>query len=488
VTGVQTCALPICVAGENGEDDDADEDEEEDGDEEDNDDNEKRNFWALNNDTNKFYNVSAIKIGEGKYCTVWIERAQKTKANSAKGAEIAAKYDDVICKLLNDNFGEMYLNFSNNGGSAIKAGKLVLFLLDIEDGYTPGVSNGYIGGYFFDIDFFPQSMLDASGYASYKSNEAAMLYLDVYPTEVGSTAFYSTIAHEGQHIINFSTSMKKATNGTYPGTDIWLNEGLSSAAEYLYGITEGNADPNERLAYYNYYSKTIKLGNNFYVWDNRGDVLADYSTAYMFFQWLRLQASNGTGIYKDIIAGSNGDYNDVLKAANTRIGAASSWNWTTLLGSWMLANALNEPSPSIYGYKGDALFGTYNPLKKTGLNTASRVASNSVNLYAGEGVFSIAGGGGLKVNAAGNINYMAKKIGSDVSSGSGTYDAGTRVVTYNFNTDYESTSSEEGTTVAASIAPSPFGALMSLSGAEEEPHAFMIDRITDGFGKGAFKR
>jgi hypothetical protein len=69
-----------------------------------------------------------------------------------------------------------------------------------------------------------------------------------------------------------------------------MNEGLSEAAGYLYGMTTANGDPSDRMATYNdYYNDAIGLGDNFYVWDNR-DLLTDYATAYMFFQWLRLQS------------------------------------------------------------------------------------------------------------------------------------------------------------------------------------------------------
>jgi hypothetical protein len=119
------------------------------------------------------------------------------------------------------------------------------------------------------------------------------------------------------------------------------------------------------------------------------------------------------------------------------------------------------------------------------LNTTQRIISSTVKLNAGEGVFSVAKTGGLMVSAAGSINYMAKTSGG-VVSGNGNHDIGTTVVTYNFNIDYESTA-ETGKTAPAAIVASPVSASMSLSGAEEEPRAFMIDLVLDGFGKGAFK-
>jgi hypothetical protein len=60
----------------------------------------------------------------------------------------------------------------------------------------------------------------------------------------------------------------------------------------------------------------IHLGNTFFVWDNYTDpydpyffsyfVLDDYSTDYLFFQWLRIQAGGSTAIYKDIF--NSNDY------------------------------------------------------------------------------------------------------------------------------------------------------------------------------------
>jgi hypothetical protein len=78
--------------------------------------------------------------------------------------------------------------------------------------------------------------------------------------------------------------------------DTWINEGLSTAAEYVYA-----GDPAGRVRYYNDDPLgTIQIGNNFFYWGGiwDSDILADYTTAYLFFQWLRMHSSNGIGIYK----------------------------------------------------------------------------------------------------------------------------------------------------------------------------------------------
>lgn len=76
----------------------------------------------------------------------------------------------------------------------------------------------------------------------------------------------------------------------------------------------------------------------------------DYATVHLFFQWLRLHASNGTAIYKEILASDDRDFLAVTSAAARRIDS-SYGDWTALLGSWHLANILCESSGD-YGYKG----------------------------------------------------------------------------------------------------------------------------------------
>jgi hypothetical protein len=249
-------------------------------------------------------------------------------------------------------------------------GKVIFLLLDIRDDYK-GSGTSYVAGFFQSYHMFENS-------TSYPySNEADMLFLDTSPQQVGSEGFYSTMAHEFQHLINFSNTSLK--NGKME--DLWIDEGLATAAEYIYsGHQKSRIDLFNNDPY-----KSIRYGNNFFVWNGYWestaagasyDPIANYATDYLFFQWLRIQASNGMGIYKEIIDSSYGDYRAVTEAARNRIDP-SFGDWEPLLRTWMLANAYSEPS-GLLGYKNEI---------KTNIWTISS-SLGSRNLAPGEGVFS----------------------------------------------------------------------------------------------------
>jgi hypothetical protein len=106
--------------------------------------------------------------------------------------------------------------------------------------------------------------------------------------------------------------------------------------------------------------ETIARGNNFFVWNgywekNYGDSLANYATAYLFFQWLRIQA--GGTVYSAISNSTYRDYQAVTQAVKGWIPGITETNdaaiiWDQLLSSWMIANVIKAQT-GLYGYKGE---------------------------------------------------------------------------------------------------------------------------------------
>jgi hypothetical protein len=306
-----------------------------------------RTFWSTNIVTSGSEQLDADKIGETAHCAVYAERAALNSryVTVSQGQNIANTYETIIHPTITTNFGEP-ADVDNNG-------KIILLLLDIKDGYSEATKNdGYVGGYFDPAHMRKQS----------KSNGADMLFIDVSPQDAGSTGFYATIAHELQHLINYSQTVVKGKNQK----DLWINEGLSTAAEYLYGVAAPSpsddsawGDPCGRVEWavavnwdiINGFGTPDKL-DNFFVWDNK---LSDYATAYLFFQWLRIHA-NSSGIYKDIVDDSQKDFNAVANAAQKYIQADSSlgiteWTWENLLGIWHASNFYSNTTTGLLGYK-----------------------------------------------------------------------------------------------------------------------------------------
>ncbi|MBN2625595.1 MAG: hypothetical protein JXA95_02925, partial [Spirochaetales bacterium] len=245
-----------------------------------------------------FYDCSAELLAAGEYCLVYGEIQGDLSPSQAR--EIAGEFDNRIYGTIRGSFGPE----SDVDGN----GKIILLYLDIRDGFSG--SGGYVAGYFHSIhEFSPRTYADSNG--------ADMLFMDTYPAEPTSAESYATIAHELQHLINFSSTFFK--DGTVQ--DTWINEGLSSGAEYLYSEKVDQS----RVDYYNADpGRTILYGNNFFVWKGFWETdprfagygtLADYATVNLFFQWLRIHASNGTGIYRDILDSPCRDVRAVTEAA-----------------------------------------------------------------------------------------------------------------------------------------------------------------------------
>jgi len=373
-----------------------------------NDDSEKyptKKFWALNSsaETSTFYQLTAEKLTENSRCEVWAEKGSGVTKETA--ILIANEYADNIYTKMMDNFGweddiPLYDNKGNIIGcekmdtmetahfyatNDLNNTKLTILLLDIKDGYKPGVNDSYVAGYFFIYDLLAELLPPG-----YKSNNLDMIYIDTNPglnSEKMSEA-YITLAHEMQHLMNSTSSITyRVKDRTLYVMDTWIDEGLSSAAEQVYsGEHSMNRVEWFKLNGDGKNSKgKIDEGNNFYVWNNRVTksepypILDDYATVYLFFQWLRLQSSDD--IYKEIIMSKNYDNQAVVNAFNKIQTSGSNYSdWESMLKDWLMANNINSSSGRT-GYSNDPAFKDIKaPYAPEGKKT--------LGLYPGEGVYS----------------------------------------------------------------------------------------------------
>jgi len=391
--------------------------------------NDSGNFWAVNYMTGKAgedYKVKADLFTEGKYCKIWVEKG--SGVSKARAKAIADKYDNEIHGIMIDVFGYKNPSYKGETFPDIIAfadylgdgdGKLCILLLDIKDDYRAGKNESYVAGYFWAGNFF-----NISG-----SNKSDMIYIDTYPGMRGENIdnVFITLAHELQHMMNYVTRRMISSNNILAASmDTWIDEGLSSAAEYIVG---GGEHSKDRIDWYNENGDSkvnikglIDQGNNFFIWNNHGKEnkyanLDDYATVYLFFQWLRLQ--KGTDVYRDIISSNYNDYHAVESAMGE--------DWDTLLKSWMAANYINK-NTGIYGYKGDI------PVITT--HTAPANTSKQISLYPGEGVYSLTDARDKMPSQDIIININIKYAGLDKTGGVSdtvVFPSG-RLLTYNSNT------------------------------------------------------
>ena len=257
-----------------------------------------KTFWAENFTGGLgFYEVQADLLVEGQYCKVWVEQSAGINLDIAQ--TMANTYDTVIYPRMMKTFSLDMEIREIDGGPVVASdtmeladwladgdGKLTILLLDIKDDYKPSENESYIGVYFWMGNFYQK---DAAHQLLKYSNETDMIYVDSYPGIPGSVDSNRTVAHEMQHMMNFVTTVLLAQlNFRTNVMDLWVDEGLSSAAEYV--CMESH--PEERYKWFNADpSGLISRGNNFFIWGNHGDnqyaILDDYSTVYLF--------SNGSG-------------------------------------------------------------------------------------------------------------------------------------------------------------------------------------------------
>jgi len=405
-----------------------------------------RKFWAQNLETDDFYQLEAELLAESENCRVWAEKESNVTVETATA--MAKVYEQKILPKMLDTFAYIGPIREEAGGPVIANntielagrisggdGKLTILLLNIMDGYKPRERTSYCAGYFWAGNIYQR---DQSHQLLKYSNECSMIYVDTYPGEPGSEDSNTTVAHELQHLMSFINTF---ISGKENVLDTWIDEGLSSAAEWLYLGKQVSG----RVDWYNSDPSTlIQKGNNFFVWDNRGNenqeaVLDDYATVYLFFQWLRLQ-SGGTRIYKEITLSRNYDYNAVTEAANIAMSGNGYYNWGTLLKTWLAANYINAPSGP-YGYRNDSV------LKNIKVKTAPRNAT-SIPLAPGEGVYSKTENYAMPPSSQ-NIRYAGLNKSGNAVSDTETFSGGA-LLTYNTNANIEGRTESGITTGAAS--------------------------------------
>jgi hypothetical protein len=431
---------------------------------------ERRQFSAINAVNNNSYLVQAVHLAENDACIVYGDYSAKVSPSAAE--EIAEEYAGRIGPSITGVFGNYH--------PADK--KLIILLLDIIDGYDKKDDGTYVAGYFSMKDVFPKHLVS-------NSNETPMLYIDIDPGEPGDDNFYPTIAHELQHLINFSSRYRnKESELNDMGMnefimsvqqDDWVDEGLSSAAEYIYNKTVGKNEDGKwhiqnKIDFYNkakeYYDKgqsNIPGGNNFFTWkENNAFVYDEYVTVYLFFQWLRIHA-NGTAIYRSIVESEYGDYRAVTSSAREHIprlfdgmeaAGDQTREWELLLETWLAANYINAPKKEnaggFFGYNGEFTLG---PVMLGGA---------TVSLYPGEGVYSELGGktfaypqsspAHIRYAGLDGTEYLINRISQGISG------TGNALLTFNAN--------HEITMIAGKPVNEP-GVLAGIEAVPEEPSA-----------------
>ena len=164
-------------------------------------------------------------------------------------ATFAASFDTLIFPLDTTAYGAP-ADLDGNG-------RVLLFFTQAVNQLTAPGSDGYIGGFFFARDLFPDTTQSSLLQACATSNQGEMFYLPVADPNQTYNEFFAvkdslfweinaTLAHEFQHLINASRRLYVVKTPNWD-EDVWLNEGMSHIAEELLYFHQSGFAPKEGL-------------------------------------------------------------------------------------------------------------------------------------------------------------------------------------------------------------------------------------------------
>lgn len=253
----------------------------------------------------------------GTHCTVWgtTSDEEAVRLGSAQAAQIGGYFDE--------KFPTMEATFGGDFVDADGDGKVAIMCYDIDKNYKAGetFSGPYTAG-FFDMKDMIGSDNKIGGVsfgesAAYPYNGIDCIRIDTYPVMGGTPDTlmtrvencYSTLFHEFQHMLNFSSSLhhceQRKTDKLYY-MDTFLNEAFSMAAEHLVCGSDSTAS---RIRRFN--GSDYKPGSPLTTWDG---TLDNYANSYLFGQYLRTRymqsglgkETDGSDFYRTVYSRCSG--------------------------------------------------------------------------------------------------------------------------------------------------------------------------------------
>ena len=226
----------------------------------------------------------------GTHCTVWGTTSDEkaVRLGSEQAAQIGEYFDE--------KFPTMEATFGGDFVDADGDGKVAIMCYDIDENYEPGktFSGPYTAGFFDMKDMIGSDnkigSVSFGESAAYPYNGIDCIRIDTYPVMGGTPDTlmtrvencYSTLFHEFQHMLNFSSSLHHCEQGKTDNLyymDTFLNEAFSMAAEHLICGSDSTAS---RIRRFN--GSDYKPGSPLTTWNG---TLDNYANSYLFGQYLR---------------------------------------------------------------------------------------------------------------------------------------------------------------------------------------------------------
>ncbi|NCB39179.1 MAG: hypothetical protein EOM80_10440 [Erysipelotrichia bacterium] len=232
-------------------------------------------FQVFNFAVNRYEYRSGLLVAQGKHCNLFIE-SERANVFASQSAEVFAQivdtFDNKVFPGVSDWFGEPQIPVSFN----LPDERVYIFLVDIRDQFD----EGYVAGYFDHRDI-----------EGLFGNQKPVFFMDIAPGEPGSpddktNPFYRTLAHELQHMVNFSI---RHANG-YEEEERWLDEGFAMFSEYVFSGKTGKdstrVHPSPHLERFLENPAVNILSNSKESWFHEDFLFRQYGASFLFVTYL----------------------------------------------------------------------------------------------------------------------------------------------------------------------------------------------------------
>lgn len=339
-------------------------------------------FQAYNFATGQYDNRDATLKAVGQHCYVFLANDSSSLiADQAKTiGQIRQTFDEKIYPTCVEWFGSV----SPPPAFNLPDDKIYILLLDIRD----GLGGGYVAGYF-----------DSRDLEGELGNRKPLFFMDLNPGKTGEPTdktndFYRTIAHEFQHMINFSKHLPASGRVQ---EDRWVEEGLSGFSEYLYTSTVGNDGlglaPSPHLAKFLENPNLVLTQNTDSEWFTDTTLFRHYGASFLFIYYIAEKFGGATldtrkaflrAVVDNPTNGANGLSN---------VFASRGTSFAEVMKNWLIANHLNDPSLN------NGLWGYLNKSTNLGNEAAGLPIAGSSHTFSGSGLSFIGGEGRIYSNA-----------------------------------------------------------------------------------------
>lgn len=232
-------------------------------------------FQVYNFATNNHEYREGLLVSQGRHCHLFVETSAVERFKKASGdlfAAIVDTFDDVVYPTVTSWYGQPVIPH----WMRLPDDRVYIFLVDIRDNF----GDGYVAGYFDHRDL-----------NGLWGNQKPVFFMDISPGEPGDpndklNPFYRTLAHEFQHMVNFSNKLANHA----AAEERWLDEGMAMYAEYLFSGRVG-AD-SRRLPPMPHFDRFLEapsvnlLSNSRSSWFREDYLFRQYGASFMFVYYI----------------------------------------------------------------------------------------------------------------------------------------------------------------------------------------------------------